>query len=115
MNPAGVMMAMGVGGAMGSQMANMANISGQGIQQQMMAPPPMPQIQYNVSINGQSLGPFNMAQLQGMVAQGQLTPSTHVWKAGMANWDVASNVAELAPLFAAPPPPPPPPPPPSGS
>jgi membrane protease subunit (stomatin/prohibitin family) len=109
MNPAGVMMAMGVGGAMGSQMANMTNISGQGIQQQMMAPPPMPQVQYNVSIDGQSLGPFNMSQLQGMVAQGQLTPSTHVWKAGMANWDVASNIAELGPFFAAPPPPPPPP------
>ena len=115
MNPAGIMMAMGVGGAMGNQMANMANISGQGIQQQMMAPPPMPQIQYNVSVNGQSLGPFNMSQLQGMVAQGQLTSSTHVWKAGMANWEVASNVAELAPLFSAPPPPPQPPPPPNPS
>jgi hypothetical protein len=42
-----------------------------------------------------------------------LTPQTYVWKQGMANWELAGNVAELTGLFAPPAPgsmPPPPPP-----
>jgi hypothetical protein len=112
LNPAGIMMAMGVGGALGGQMANMTNMAGQGIQQQMMAPPPIPQVLYNVSNNGESIGPFNMSQLQEMVRHGQLTLSSYVWKAGMANWELASNISELSPIFSTSPPPPPPPPPP---
>jgi hypothetical protein len=101
---------MGVGGALGGQMANMTNMAGQGIHQQMMAPPPIPQVLYNVSNNGESIGPFNMSQLQEMARQGQLTLSTYVWKAGMANWELASNIPELSTIFSVSPPPPPPPP-----
>ena len=39
---------------------------------------------------------------------GQLTKNTHVWKQGMAGWEVAGNVQELTNLFGAVPPPPPP-------
>ena len=46
-------------------------------------------------------------QLQQMVQSGQLTQSSYVWKQGMANWDMAGNIAELAPLFGSVPPPPP--------
>lgn len=114
-NPVGMMTGMAVGGAMGGQMANMMNMAGQNVQTQMAAPPPPPQIQYNVSANGQSSGPFNLAQLQDMARSGQFAPNHHVWKPGMANWDTAGNVVELAQIFAAvvPPPPPPPAPPPS--
>jgi membrane protease subunit (stomatin/prohibitin family) len=111
-NPVGVMTGMAVGGALGGQMANMMNMSGQSIQAQMSAPPPPPQVQYNVSVNGQSIGPFSMAQLQEMARAGQLAVNHHVWKPGMANWDLAGNVAELGPVFAAASPPPPPAPPP---
>jgi membrane protease subunit (stomatin/prohibitin family) len=111
-NPVGLMAGMAVGGAMGGQMANMMNSVGQNIQQPMMAPPPMPQSFYHIVINGQNAGPFDMVQLQQLLAQGQLTPNVHVWKQGMANWEMAGNVAELAPLFAQAVPPPPPPPPP---
>lgn len=112
-NPIGMMTGLAVGGVMGGQMAGMMTTAGQAMQQ----PPPPPQVQYHVSVNAQSSGPFNLMQLQGMVANGQLTPATHVWKAGMAQWETAGNVAELAPVFAAaaaqvPPPPPPAPPPP---
>lgn len=112
-NPVGMMTGMAVGGVMGGQMANMMASAGQPIQQ----PPPPPQTQYNVSVNGVNTGPFNLPQLQGMVNGGQLKPQMHVWKPGMAGWELAGNVAELQPLFAAaqppaPPPPPPPPPPP---
>ena len=100
-----------VGGAMGGQMANMMNMAGQNIQQPMMSPPPLPQIAYFVSLNGQNSGPFNLVQLQAMVQAGQLSPSVYVWKQGMGNWELAGNVAEIAQIFAQPSPPPPPPPP----
>jgi len=105
MNPAGMMMGMALGGTMGGQMANMMQTSGQAIQTQMATPPPPPQSLYNVSVNGQSMGPFNLGQLNEMARNGQFIATHHVWKQGMANWESAGAVAELAPLFAPPPPP----------
>jgi membrane protease subunit (stomatin/prohibitin family) len=110
MNPAGMMTGMMLGGAMGNQMAGMMNQMGQNMNQQQNTPPPPPQIQYSVSVNGQTAGPFNMDQLQQMVISGQLTKNTHVWKQGMPGWEIAGNVQELSNLFGAVPPPPPPPP-----
>lgn len=114
LNPVGLMTGLAVGGAMGGQMANMMNVAGQNIQQPMMSPPPLPQLAYFVSLNGQNAGPFNLAQLQAMVQTGQLNTNVHVWKQGMSNWELAGNVGELAQLFAQPPSPPPPPPPNAG-
>jgi hypothetical protein len=71
-------------------------------------PSPPPTIAYSVSVNGQTAGPFNLPQLQQMVQNGQLTQNTHVWKQGMAAWEIAGNVQELSNLFGAVPPPPPP-------
>ena len=109
MNPAGMMTGMMMGGAMGNQMAGMMNQMGQNMNQQQNTPPPPPQIQYSVSVNGQTAGPFNWQQLMQMVQIGQLTINTHVWKQGMAGWELAGNVQELSTLFGAVPPPPPPP------
>jgi membrane protease subunit (stomatin/prohibitin family) len=109
MNPAGMMTGMMIGGAMGNQMAGMMNQMGQNMNQQQNTPPPPPQIQYSVSVNGQTAGPFNWQQLQQMVQNGQLTKNTHVWKQGMTGWELAGNVQELSNLFGAVPPPPPPP------
>ena len=109
MNPAGMMTGMMMGGAMGNQMAGMMNSMGQNMNQQQNTPPPPPQIQYSVSVNGQTAGPFNWQQLQQMVQNGQLTKNTHVWKQGMAAWELAVNVQELVNLFGTVPPPPPPP------
>ena len=108
MNPAGMMTGMMMGGAMGNQMAGMMNNMGQNMQQQQNTPPPPPQVQYSVAINGQTMGPFNMQQLQQMVQNGQLTSSTYVWKQGMAGWEAAGGVNELSSLFGSMPPPPPP-------
>ena len=107
MNPAGMMTGMMMGGAMGNQMAGMMNNMGQNMQQQQNTPPPPPTISYSVSVNGQTAGPFNLEQLQQMVQNGQLTKNTHVWKQGMAAWEIAANVEELVNLFGAVPPPPP--------
>lgn len=110
MNPAGMMTGMMLGGAMGNQMAGMMNNMGQNMQQQNTPPPP-PTISYSISINGQTSGPFNWEQLQQLVNNGQLTINTHVWKQGMAGWEIAGAVNELSSLFVSNTPPPPPPPP----
>lgn len=124
MNPAGMMTNMMMGAAVGGQMAGMmSNMNGQ-MNQHMQnamspqnatqapaapsvpAPPPSSNSQYTLSVNGQNYGPYNMQQLQQMVAQGQMNAQTYVWKQGMAGWEMAGNVAELAPLFSTPTPPP---------
>lgn len=113
MNPAGMMTGMMMGGAMGQQMAGMMQNMGQNMQQAMNTPPPMPDVQYHISVNGAQAGPYNMQQLAQMAQNGQLTLQTYVWKQGMSNWAFAKDVPELASLFAPPvpgsmPPPPPP-------
>jgi membrane protease subunit (stomatin/prohibitin family) len=110
-NPAGLMTGMMVGGSLGQQMAGMMQGMGQQMQNAMNTPPPIPNVQYHVSVNGAQMGPFNMQQLQQMAQNRQLTPQTYVWKPGMAAWEFACNVPEVASLFAAPGTPPPPPPP----
>lgn len=111
-NPAGMMAGMMMGGAMGQQMAGMMHNVGQQMQGAMNTPPPIPNVQYHVSVNGAQSGPFTIPQLTQMVQNGQITPQTYVWKQGMANWELAGNVQELTALFTTsgntPPPPPPP-------
>ena len=106
-NPAGMMTGMMMGGAMGQQMAGMMNQMGQTMNQGMQTPPPIPQVQYTLNIGGQNMGPYNLQQMQQMIQNGQMTAQTYVWKQGMANWEMAGNVQELATLFGAVPPPPP--------
>ena len=68
---------------------------------QMGGAPQMPgqKVQYYIGINGQQYGPCDWNKLQQLVQQGQLTQQSYVWKNGMAQWEFAGNVAELAPLF----------------
>lgn len=108
MNPAGMMTGMMMGGALGGQMAGMMNQMGGTMQQAMNTPPPAPTSQYYVAVNGQQSGPYSVAQLQQYAAAGQFTPQSMVWKQGMVAWDMASNVAELAAIFAPATPPVPP-------
>lgn len=110
MNPAGMMTGMMVGGAMGQQMAGMMNNMGQlvnqGYQQTIQRPPQVPQLLYYVLIAGQQTGPHNTQMLNQLIANGQLTPETYVWKIGMPNWDFAKNT-EVRALFPVVPPVPP--------
>ena len=110
MDPGSMMASMAMGGAVGSGMAGAVGGMMQGMNEQKQTPPPPPQVQYNISVNGQQSGPFTWQQLQQMVQSGQITKDTYVWKQGMANWELAGNVQELSSLFGAVPPPPPPPP-----
>ena len=110
MDPGSMMASMAMGGAVGSGMAGAVGGMMQGMNEQKQTPPPPPQVQYNISVNGQQSGPFTWQQLQQMVQSGQITKDTYVWKQGMANWELAGNVQELSSLFGSVPPPPPPPP-----
>ena len=121
-NPAGMMAGMAMGSAIGQNMAGMMNGALGGVNQQvppqmpgMNVPPVPPVSQYNVAVNGQNTGPYTIQVLSQMAASGQFTKDSLVWKSGMANWQKAEEVAELAPLFvpSAPPVPPIPPVPPA--
>ncbi len=104
MNPAGMMMGMGIGGAMGNQMSGMMNNINQ---PQQHIPPPPPILAFHISLNGQQSGPFNLEQLKQFAQSGQFTKDHHVWKEGMAGWELASNVPAIATVFSVIPPPPP--------
>lgn len=101
-------------GAMGAQMGMgmaMANQMGQAMNPQSQpsaAPPPLPQAEWHVAVDGAQQGPLDMARLQAMVAEGKLKADTLVWKAGMSGWTKAGEVGDLGALFANVPPPLPP-------
>ena len=113
MNPAAMMTGMMVGGAMGQQMAGMVNNMGQQMQNTMAqgtpqtppmpggapTPPPMPQREYMIAVNGAQYGPYNKQQLAQMTQAGQINAQTLVWTQGMAQWEQAAAVADLAMIF----------------
>ena len=114
MNPAAMMTGMAMGGAIGQNMAGMMNnmlggmnqpVAGTGQTSGVSTPPPVPQVAYNVVVNGQSVGPYDIEGLRQMVGSGQVTKDTLVWKAGMANWEKAGNVQEISSIFSMTPPP----------
>jgi membrane protease subunit (stomatin/prohibitin family) len=93
---------MGMGFAMANQMANMNNQNNQ----QQNTPPPLPTtVHYFVAVNGAQTGPFDMNALSQMTKTGGLTRESMVWKNGMSNWAVASQVPELSNIFNSIPPP----------
>jgi hypothetical protein len=71
---------------------------------QIVMPPPLAPMAYFVAVDGQPTGPHNEAALKGLVAGSKLTRETKVWKEGMAGWQLAAEIAELAPFFIVPPP-----------
>ena len=108
MDPGSMMASMAMGGAVGSGMAGaVGNMMG-GMNEQKQTPPPPPQVEYSIAVNGQQSGPFGWQQLQKMVKSEQITKDTYVWKQGMENWELAGNVQELTSLFNIVPPPLPP-------
>ena len=101
LNPAGIMFGMGIGGAMGSQVGGMMSNMNQ-------TPPPSPaQNVFHVALNGQQTGPFTMDQLKQLALTNQFTKQHHVWKPGMAGWELADINSEVCIVFNSVPPPPP--------
>lgn len=109
-NMAAMMASMAVGGAVGQNIAGAMNNMMGGINQQTTmgaVPPPIPTVAYHVAVNGQATGPFDTSALMQMVASGQLSADSLVWKNGMAQWEKAGTVDELKNLFSTMPPIPP--------
>lgn len=102
---AGAGVGFGVGMAMAQQMGAAMQASNQG-------PPPLPgaqqQARFFVAQRGEQTGPFDLAALQRLVQSGALLRETLVWRAGMAEWQPAGAVGEVASLISAVPPPLPP-------
>lgn len=74
-------------------------------------PPPPPPVEtvYHIAEGGQTTGPYSLARLGRMVAEGGFTRTTLVWAPGFAGWTEAGEIDALARLFTVAPPPPPPP------
>ena len=103
---------LGAGMAMAQQMTGAMNQAGQPTGPQAsgaVPPPPPPAETFHVSKDGQTTGPFTMAELKSQAASGALTRETHVWREGMDGWKRAGEVDAVRGVFGAVPPPPPPP------
>ena len=100
MNPTAMFAGMAMGGVIGKQMAGTMGEMMAGVNLPVnSAPPPIPTIAYYVAVNGQQSGPYDMASLAQMAANGGLKKDSLVWKTGMAGWVPAMEVQELASLF----------------
>ena len=99
---------LGLGMAVGQQMA--ANLKpGQAAPAAPAGPPPLPQQdQWYAGIGGQQQGPFDLGALATQVRDGAITATTLVWKQGLSQWVPAQQVPELAQIFGSIPPPLPP-------
>lgn len=105
---AGAGMGIGMGFIMANQVGNsfQQNTQNTSSLSPGSAPPPLPtQAVIWVALDGQQSGPYDQAALANLKAQGKLTPSSLVWKEGMANWLEASALPDLKNLFGATPPP----------
>lgn len=102
-NMAAMMASMAVGGAVGQNIAGSMNNMMSGINQPAQpgaVPPPIPTVAYNVAVNGQATGPYDIAILKQMASAGQFTADSLVWKAGMAQWQKAGTIDELQEVLA---------------
>lgn len=94
-NMAAMMASMAVGGAVGQNIAGSMNNMMSGINQPGAVPPPVPTVAYNVAVNGQATGPYDLSILKQMASAGQFTADSLVWKAGMEQWQKAGTIDEL--------------------
>ena len=65
-------------------------------------PPPavqLPPVEFHAIVNNQQSGPFSLDRLQALLASGQMTAASLVWKPGMAGWQKVSETVELAGLM----------------
>lgn len=102
-NPAAMMAGVALGGAVGQNLTNTMNGIMSGTNQQMstiITPPPVPVTAYNVAVNGQATGPFDLTTLSQMAAIGQFNRDSLVWKSGMSGWVKAEMIDELQSIFA---------------
>ncbi len=92
------MMGMGVGMAMGQQMADSMN------KNRSMPPPLLNNVaQYFVAMDGKSEGPYSLDSIQHSIANGGINSKTLIWTQGMKEWAEVGTV--LSDTFLQTPPP----------
>jgi len=99
---AGGAMSEGVGLGVGLAMAGRLGQAASGA----LMPPPPPSDMWHVAVNGQTSGPYATADLQAMIARGQVSAQAHAWSPSLGSWTPIANIPALR--GATPPPPPPP-------
>ncbi len=106
---AGNFMGVGMGFGMGNQMGQMVGQMAQNMvgASQVAPPPPIPVAakRFFFAINGQSVGPLDIASIQMNISTQAITPNTLAWTEGMTEWKIAASIPELASLFTVAPPP----------
>lgn len=100
MNPASMMAGIAVGSTIGQNIAGAVN----GVMQKagsnkQPTPPPIPQEQYHVAINGKAEGPYRVDQIRSFINEGKVDKDTLVWKAGMPDWIKAGEDDIIAGLL----------------
>ena len=95
----GMSVGMGVGATIGNIAAQTINTN--------PTPPPIPvEATYYIFVNGQQYAGKTRSDIADWVMRGIITKDSLVWKSGMPTWVKASQVPELASLFANQTPPP---------
>ena len=62
-------------------------------------PPPLPDTNWHVAIDRQSMGPYDLNTLQELANSRQITPGTLAWIDGMESWEAIQNIESLNGLF----------------
>ncbi len=65
------------------------------------APPHPLDRRWSLHIDGQTYGPYDGHALKGFIAEGRVTPSSHVLREGASDWQLASQDPTLGALFEA--------------
>ena len=84
---------LGAGLNIGNQMGNL--VSSTINTQTQSVPPPVPQVQYHLAINGAQQGVYDLETLRSMLSQGLVDMNALVWKAGLPQWLPINLIPEL--------------------
>jgi len=103
---AGSAIEMGLGFAMANKMTHDMSAQPQVVNPSSVAmapaasvPPPLPDTNWHVAIDRQSLGPYDLNTLQELANSRQITPGTLAWIDGMAGWQAIQDIDSLDGLF----------------
>ena len=103
---AGNFMGIGMGLGLGNNLSSMVTDSIR--QSGMSMPPPPPSNSYYIAKDGNTIGPYTLDILRGMIIQKEITEYTYVYKVGGTSWVLLRDVPELVRLMFSTVPPPPP-------
>lgn len=100
-NLMGAGLGLGLGAGVGTQMSNVSgNLN-------TNSTPSLPPILYYVLINNQQNGPLSFTQLSQLVSDVRVNKQSLVWKTGLENWVLITELPEFSNSFNQTPPPPP--------